>query len=135
MKNIVKKLRLREWQYIYHSQIDFIDFWLNLLMVFLGIHLLYYHPVEKIQYYHFLVEKGITSIQLGLTSLFFGIINLIRILIPYKTNIVLVVAMKCTTLAICSLMFLNIIYNSVVPIAAVFYGMVSVLALDNIRRT
>jgi hypothetical protein len=125
----------RRWCYIYNSRVDFIDGWLSFLVFILGIYLLIVQPVEKIEYYHFLEEQGFGSIVLGSFSTLVGLSNIIRIFVPVKTNIFLTVAMKCLTLAICLLMFFSILANTVVPIASIFYGMVSILAFDNVKRS
>lgn len=125
----------RRWCYIYNSRVDFIGGWLSLLVFILGVYLLIVQPVEKIEYYHFLAEQGFGSNSLGSFSTLVGMSNIIRIFVPVKTNLYVTIGMKCLTLSICLLMFFSIISNAVIPIASIFYGMVSLLALDNVKRT
>lgn len=72
---------------------------------------------------------------LGTFSTLVGLSNIIRIFVPVKTNLYVTIGMKCATLSISLLMFFSILANAGIPIASIFYGMVSLLAFDNVRRT
>ena len=63
------KKYIRDWRFIYNSKIDFVDLYLSLTILLLGVHLLVKQPIQQITHYHFLIENNITSMGLGVASL------------------------------------------------------------------
>lgn len=130
-----RKLRLRQFCYIYNSRIDFVDFWLCLYIVTTGMVCMYSHPLENIPVYTNLTERGITSNGLGLFSLSIGLLNLIRLHLPVKTPIVISIFGKCLMLSVFLLLLFGILGNPVLPLTTGYLTVAILLSLDNIRRT
>lgn len=100
----------------------------------MGAHLLLVQPIEKVVYYHFLLERGLTSNRLGVLTETVGILNLLRFFRNGKINEIAGNALQCGLLMIFLLMLFSIVNNDVIPIAAVFYGMTAILSFILILR-
>lgn len=132
---MVRKLRFRRFCYIYNSRVDFVDFWLCLYIVTTGMVCLYSHPLENIAVYTNLTERGITSNGLGVFSLSIGLLNLIRLYIPFKPSIIVACFGKCLMLSVFLLLLFGILGNPVLPLTTGYLTVAILLSLDNIRRT
>ena len=135
-------MKIRDLRYIYNSRVDFVDIWVSMLLLMTGIILVSSNPLETIkgrfliiEIYNNLTRNGLSSISLGFFSIFVGIMNTVRILLPFKLNIYCATLMKTLTFSVFVLLFFTVVGNPPMPVATTFYFMVSLLTLDNIMRT
>jgi energy-converting hydrogenase Eha subunit C len=119
---------------IYHSLPDYVALWLNCLLLFLGAQLLIEGPLEKIPFYHFLLEQGLNSLSLGCFFFVVGMMNVIETLYDKKPSSYIIAGLRCSTLSAFVLLFLAVADNDTAPLGTVFYAMTSLLALDNVKR-
>lgn len=127
--------RFRKLSYIYNSRVDFIDLWISSISFLIGVVLLLCQPIESIPSYHFLISSGIHSKNLGFFAIFVGLSSIIRILLPFKVNVLISTLMKTFSLGLFVLLSLSVLGNPSLPISIIFYFAVSLLAFDNLVRT
>lgn len=126
---------IRNFKYIYHSRIDFVDFWLCMYIVSTGLVCLFSKPLENIPVYTNLTNRGISSIHLGLFAVLVGSLNLLRLFLPFKMPIVITIFEKCLMLFFFILLLFAILGNNVLPLTTGYLSIAILLSLDNIKRT
>lgn len=129
------KFSTRPLSYIYNSRIDFIDAWLAILTIISGVILIVNDPLEIVPFYNTMIVNGVSSDRLGSFSVFIGVSNFIRILLPFKTNIILATVMKALSLIVYLILFITVCENPPLPLPTGFFLMVSLLSFDNLMRT
>lgn len=130
---------MRQLEYIYNSKSDFIDMWFSLTCLFFGVHSVYFDSFNKNIYYNnSIIQQQLdffNSFTIGYLFIIIAIINIIKILLPYKLPLWMRIIPKTLTLA-CVLFLLFLIYaNNPVPISIIIYIMLALLAFDNLIRT
>lgn len=106
-----------------------LDLWLSCLIFILGIHILSFQPIENIIQYHSLLDHNITSNRLGGFSLFVGLMSIIKIMLSVPIHPIISAFLQCCNLLVCLLVFFSVIDNDIIPMGAIYYGMVSLLSI------
>lgn len=117
---------------IFNTNLNLIDLWISCLVLFCGLHLWYFQPIENIIQYYFLLESGVSSNRLGLFAVLVGSSNILRIfrVIHYFKNCdICQIGLQCCNFLFCMILFLSVLSNEIIPMGAVFYGMVSLLSI------
>jgi len=130
-----KMLKIRPWIFIRLSKYDQIDIWLSILFIFLGIQMYQIDGVEHVWYYEPMTKYGITSAMLAFSFLFLGILNLIKLLIEIKPNIIFDLSMKFLMFSFLISMSFATMKYSVFHIVSIFYSMTSFLSFILISKT
>jgi len=130
-----KMLKIRPWIFIRLSKYDQIDIWLSILFIFLGIQMYQIDGVEHVWYYEPMTKYGITSSMLAFSFLFLGILNLIKLLIEIKPNIIFDLSMKFLMFSFLISMSFATMKYSVFHIVSIFYSMTSFLSFILISKT
>lgn len=131
--NLSKKLCLREPRYLINSVLDFQDFWMNLMILGIGIAVLmdermmeYYSYVSK----YFISEKYVASYFVVSSS-----VNIVRLIYPKKINVLLVSLLKTFTLSCFILLFFSAIYHSPIYVSSVIYGILVLASTNSLLRS
>lgn len=130
-----KLLKIRPWIYIRSSRLDLLDMWLSVLFIFLGIQIYQIDGVEHVWYYEPMTKYGITSAMLAFSFLFLGVLNLVKLLIEIKPNIVFDLSMKLLMMSFLISMSFATMKYSVFHIVSIFYSMTSFLSFILISKT
>jgi hypothetical protein len=129
--------RFRSWYYLVNSRLDLIDFWLNSIILSIGMYMLIIPEVVDVMsnYYHLFLQIKVNENFIAVMFIFSGTVNLLRIFYSQKLRDVWICLLKHFTFACYLILFFSLFIIKPVPVSGICFLILTFASVASIIKS